>query len=154
MVEVGKDLYCSSGLASLLKQGHPGCAQGHVQMAFEYLQGGRLHNLYRTACIYIVSQYSQSTAVSFEFLPSFPSIYQCKMCVIYMYLYGWCMYTYIHIHYVYMYKICLFSKCIKSLKHLDSALSMYMCFKSICSQPAFWLPKLKCSLPRQFCLQL
>ena len=30
----------------LLKQGHLGpVVQEHVQMAFEYLQGGRLHNL-------------------------------------------------------------------------------------------------------------
>lgn len=86
MVEVGLS---SSGPASLLKQGHPDpVAQDRVQMALEYLQGGRLHNIYRTACIYIVSGYSQPTAVSFEFLPSFPSIYQCKMCVIYIYLYG------------------------------------------------------------------
>lgn len=45
MVEIGKDLWRSSGLIPLLKQGHPEqVAQDHVQVAFKYLQGGRLHN--------------------------------------------------------------------------------------------------------------
>ena len=45
MVEVGRDLWRSSCLAPLLKQGHLELvAQDHVQMVFEYLQGGRLHN--------------------------------------------------------------------------------------------------------------
>ena len=40
MVEVGRDLWRSSGPNPLLKQGHlEPVAQDHVQMAFEYLQG-------------------------------------------------------------------------------------------------------------------
>jgi len=46
MVEVGRHLWRSAGPTPLLKQG---ClelvVQDHVQTAFEYLQGGRLHNL-------------------------------------------------------------------------------------------------------------
>ena len=46
MAEVGRDLWKSSGPTPLLKLGHlKPVAQGHVQTAFEYLQGGRLHNL-------------------------------------------------------------------------------------------------------------
>ena len=46
MVEVRRDLWRSSGLMPLLKQGHlEPAGQDHVQTAFEYLQGGRLHNL-------------------------------------------------------------------------------------------------------------
>ena len=46
MVEVGRDLWRSFGPTPLLKQGHvEGVAQDCVQMAFEYLQGWRLHNL-------------------------------------------------------------------------------------------------------------
>ena len=46
MVEVGRDLWRSSGPTSLLKQGHLKLvAQDHVQMDFEDLQGWRLHNL-------------------------------------------------------------------------------------------------------------
>ena len=41
MAETGKDLWRTSGPNLLLKQ----VAQDRVQMAFEYLQGGRLHNL-------------------------------------------------------------------------------------------------------------
>jgi len=46
MAEFGRDPWRSSGPTLLLKQDHqePG-AQDHVQMAFECLQGGRLHNL-------------------------------------------------------------------------------------------------------------
>ena len=40
MVEVGRDLWRSSGLTPLLKQDHlEVVAQDHVQKAFEYLQG-------------------------------------------------------------------------------------------------------------------
>jgi len=112
-------------------------AQDHVQMAFEYVQGGRLQNLHRVTCIYIILGYSQSTVVSFEFLPSFPPIYQCKMYVIYIYLYRWCMYIYN----TYMHRTCLFYVCIKSWKHLASTLSKHMLFKSIHSQPACCLPE-------------
>ena len=43
LVEVGKDLWRSSGPTPLLEQGHLELvAQDHIQMAFEYLQGGRL----------------------------------------------------------------------------------------------------------------
>ena len=46
MIEVGKDLWRSSGPTTLLKQG---ClelaAQGHVHIVFECLQGWRRHNL-------------------------------------------------------------------------------------------------------------
>ena len=46
MVEVGGDLWRSSGPTPLLQQSHlKPVVQDHVQMAFEYLQGGRLHNL-------------------------------------------------------------------------------------------------------------
>jgi len=46
MVEVGSDLWRSSCPALLLKQGHlEQVAHDHVQMAFEYLQRWRLHNL-------------------------------------------------------------------------------------------------------------
>ena len=46
MAEVGRDLWRSSGPTPLLKQGHPEqAAQDCVQMAFEYLQGWRLHSL-------------------------------------------------------------------------------------------------------------
>ena len=46
MVEAGRDLWRSSGPTPLLKQGHLGqVASDHVQIAFEYLQGWRLHNL-------------------------------------------------------------------------------------------------------------
>ena len=46
MVEVGRDLWRSSGPTPVLKQGHLELvAQAHGQMAFEYLQGWRLHNL-------------------------------------------------------------------------------------------------------------
>ena len=48
MVEVGRDLYRSSGPTPLLKQGHLDLvAQDHVQMAFEDLRWWRLHNLYQ-----------------------------------------------------------------------------------------------------------
>ena len=46
LAEVGRDVWRSSGLTPLLKQGHlEMVAQDHAQMAFEYLQGWRLHNL-------------------------------------------------------------------------------------------------------------
>ena len=46
LVEVGQDLWTSSGPTPLLRQGHlEPVAQDRVQVAFEYLQGGRLHNL-------------------------------------------------------------------------------------------------------------
>ncbi|KAK4810494.1 hypothetical protein QYF61_004274, partial [Mycteria americana] len=46
MVEVGRDLWRSSGPTPLCQQGHlEPVAQDHVQTAFEHLQGGRLHNL-------------------------------------------------------------------------------------------------------------
>lgn len=46
MAEVRRDLWRSSGPPPLLKQGHVHLvAQGHVQMAFGYLQGRRLHHL-------------------------------------------------------------------------------------------------------------
>jgi len=46
VVEVGRDLQRSSGPTLLLKQGHlKPVAQDCVQVAFEYLQGWRLHNL-------------------------------------------------------------------------------------------------------------
>ncbi|KAK4806816.1 hypothetical protein QYF61_005612 [Mycteria americana] len=46
MVEVGRDLWRLSCTTPLLKQGYlEPVAQDHVQTAFEYLQGGRLHNL-------------------------------------------------------------------------------------------------------------
>ena len=45
-VEVKRDLWRSSGPPPLLKQGHlQQAAQDHVQMAFGYLQGHRLHYL-------------------------------------------------------------------------------------------------------------
>ena len=45
-LEVGRDLWRSSGPTPLLKQGHLElAAQDHVQMASEYLQGWRLHPL-------------------------------------------------------------------------------------------------------------
>lgn len=44
-VEVGRDFWKSSGPTFLLKKGHlEQVAQDHVQVAFEDLQGGRLHN--------------------------------------------------------------------------------------------------------------
>ena len=44
---VGGDLWRSSGPTTLLNQGHLGpVAQDHIQMASEYLQGWRLHNLH------------------------------------------------------------------------------------------------------------
>ena len=46
MAEVGRDLWRSSAPTTLLKQGHLQLvAQDHVQTAFEYLQGWRIHNL-------------------------------------------------------------------------------------------------------------
>jgi len=46
MVDIGRDLWRSFGPTALLKQGHlEQVAQDHVQMAFEYLQAGRIHNL-------------------------------------------------------------------------------------------------------------
>ena len=46
MVEVGRDLQRSSDPTLLLKQSQlEPVAQDHVQAAFEYLQGWRLHNL-------------------------------------------------------------------------------------------------------------
>jgi len=46
MVEAGRHFWRSSGPISLLHQGHlEPVAQDHVQTAFEYLQGWRLHNL-------------------------------------------------------------------------------------------------------------
>ena len=46
MVEVGRHLQRSSGPSPLLKQGHlQPAAQDHVQVAFEYLQGWRIHSL-------------------------------------------------------------------------------------------------------------
>ena len=46
MVEVGRELWRSSGPIPLLKQGHLQLVvQDHVQMDVEYLQGWRLHNL-------------------------------------------------------------------------------------------------------------
>lgn len=46
MVEVGRDLCRSTDATSLLRQGHlETVAWDHVQMFFEYLQGGRLSNL-------------------------------------------------------------------------------------------------------------
>ena len=46
LVEVGRDLWRSSGPTLQLKQGHlEPAAQDSVQTAFEFLQGGRLHNL-------------------------------------------------------------------------------------------------------------
>jgi len=45
MVEVGRDPWRSFDPTPLLRQGHlEPVAQVHVQMAFEYLQGRRLHN--------------------------------------------------------------------------------------------------------------
>lgn len=45
MAEVGMDLWVHLD-QPLLKQGHPGqSAQAHVQVAFDYLQGWRLHSL-------------------------------------------------------------------------------------------------------------
>jgi len=46
MVEVGRDHCRSSCPTALLRQGHleEPVTQDHVQIAFEYLQGGRLHN--------------------------------------------------------------------------------------------------------------
>ena len=44
--EVGRDLQRLCHPTLLLKQGHlKKAAQDHVQIAFEYLQGWRLHNL-------------------------------------------------------------------------------------------------------------
>jgi len=41
MVEVGRDLWRSSGPTSLFKQGHlESVGQNHVQKTLEYLQGG------------------------------------------------------------------------------------------------------------------
>ena len=46
MVEVGSDLWRSSGPTPLLEQGHvEQVAQACVHMAFKYLQEWRLHNL-------------------------------------------------------------------------------------------------------------
>jgi len=46
MVEVGRELWTSSGPTFLLKQGHPDpVAQDHIRRAFGYVQGQRLHNL-------------------------------------------------------------------------------------------------------------
>lgn len=46
MAKVGRDLWMSSGLTPELKQGQLELvAQDHVPMAFEFLQGWRLHNL-------------------------------------------------------------------------------------------------------------
>ena len=46
MVDVGRDLWRSSGPTPLLKQGQlEPVAQDHAQTAFGYLQGGRLDNL-------------------------------------------------------------------------------------------------------------
>lgn len=46
MVEVGSGLWKSSGLNSLLKQGHLQLiAQDHIQTEFEYLQKWRMHKL-------------------------------------------------------------------------------------------------------------
>lgn len=46
MVEVGRHLWGSSGPTSLFKQDHlEPVAQHHVQTAFEYVKGERLHNL-------------------------------------------------------------------------------------------------------------
>jgi len=46
MVEVVRELWRSSGSPPLLRQGHlEQVTQAYVQMAFEYLQRGRLHNL-------------------------------------------------------------------------------------------------------------
>jgi len=45
-VEAGRVLWRASGQTPLLKQGHVDpAAQEHVQMAFAYLQGWRLHHL-------------------------------------------------------------------------------------------------------------
>jgi len=45
MVEVGRDLWTSSGPIPLFKQGHlDQAAPDHVRMASEYLQGCRLHH--------------------------------------------------------------------------------------------------------------
>jgi len=42
---VGRHIWRSSGPSTLLKQGHlEPVAQDHIQMAFEYLQGWKLHN--------------------------------------------------------------------------------------------------------------
>jgi len=46
IVVFGRDLWTSSGPIPLLKQGHlEPVARDHVQVAFEYLQGWRLHSL-------------------------------------------------------------------------------------------------------------
>jgi len=46
MAEVGRDLWKASCPTPLLKQGHlEPAAQDHVQKAFGYFQGGRLHSL-------------------------------------------------------------------------------------------------------------
>ena len=46
MGETGGDLWRSSGPTPVLKQGHlEQVAQDCIQMAFQYLQGWRLHNL-------------------------------------------------------------------------------------------------------------
>jgi len=46
LIEVGRDIWGLSCPTSLLKKGHlKPVAQDHVQMAFEYLQGWRLHNI-------------------------------------------------------------------------------------------------------------
>lgn len=48
LVEVGRGLSRSPGSTPLLKQGHQKpVPQDHVQVAFEYLQGWRLHHLTR-----------------------------------------------------------------------------------------------------------
>jgi len=48
MIEVERAIWRSSDPISLLKQGHlEQAAQNYLQMAFEYLQGGRLHSLSR-----------------------------------------------------------------------------------------------------------
>jgi len=48
MLEIGRDLWRSSGPSPLLKQGHlEPIAQDHVQTSSEYLQIGRLHNTSR-----------------------------------------------------------------------------------------------------------
>lgn len=46
MVEMGRELWRRSCLTPLLKQGHPEpVAQEHVQMVFENIQRGILHNM-------------------------------------------------------------------------------------------------------------
>jgi len=46
MVDVGRDLWRSPGPTPLLKKGRlKPVAEDCIRMAFEHLQGGRLHNL-------------------------------------------------------------------------------------------------------------